>query len=335
MTRKSTVKSMRSASIAALCAATLFLSGCASSAPATTASEPEPGSIKLSIAPVLFGTAAQYAVDGGLFEKAGIKAEIAQALNPAETMPRLLNGEIQFAVMDIQSAMLAQSEGMPIVINAPGIKSATITEDTFGFGNLVVAKDGPVRSPGDLEGRTIGVNSVGNQSWLDTMTVLKRNDVDVDKVDFVEIPAARALASLRQGQVDSIVLPEPFATAAFADGGDTESILRLDTGIPGVPSFGWVSTKEFAAANPDLLESFNTVILDANGALNRDRPLNVETAKSFLDYPADILEAAYYPQYAESMITEADLKAISARMVDFGVIDPAQVPDPLTLLGNN
>lgn len=309
----------------AVCAA-VGLSACATD----SSTEPAPDgttALNLSIAPVLFGAPAQHAISSGMLSDAGIEGTIVQATSPAETWPQLMSGDLDLAIMDLQSAILARSEGIPVALHAPVMGSAQVVEgETFGFGTLMVPGDSEVQSLHDLEGRSIGVNSIGNQSWLDVVTVLDREGVDVSKVEFVEIPATRAIPAAQQGQVDAIALGEPFGTEA-QDTAGMRSLARVDTGVPGVPAFSWVSTEAFASENPELIASFNEVMLEANAAVNDDPQLAIDAAKEFLPFEPAMLEAAFYPEFSTQPLTLDDVQQVTDRMVSYEVIGADAVPD--------
>ncbi|MEU8898663.1 ABC transporter substrate-binding protein [Nocardia sp. NPDC048505] len=113
-------------------------------------------------------------------------------------------------------AKLAQA-GAPVtaVINYYGSDEKTFT----GF---YVPEDSPIRSPKDLAGKKIGVNTLGGQAEADIHTALKQNGFDeqqIKSVQLVVLPPPNTEDAVRRGQVDVAALSGQFQQRAVAAGG--------------------------------------------------------------------------------------------------------------------
>ena len=110
------------------------------------------------------------------------------------------------------------------------------------FMAALVAKNSPIKSPKDLEGKTIAVNIPNNIQSLTFNEVLKANDVDPSKVHYVQIPFPQMGAALQQHKVDVVHTGEPFGTAIQRKLG---ARMILDGGgapVTDLPVSGYLST---------------------------------------------------------------------------------------------
>ncbi len=73
--------------------------------------------------------------------------------------------------------------------------------------SLMVGKDSPIKAPGDLIGRKVGV-SFGSDSHLDTLVWLKDEKLN-GKVDLINVSPAELAPALANKSVDAIVIRQP------------------------------------------------------------------------------------------------------------------------------
>ncbi|WP_067814143.1 ABC transporter substrate-binding protein [Nocardia inohanensis] len=149
-------------------------------------------------------------------------------------------------------AKLAQA-GAPItaVINYYGSDEKTFT----GF---YVPEDSPIRTPKDLVGKKIGVNTLGGQSEADVHTALKKNGLDeqqIKQVQLVVLPPPNTEDAVRRGQVDVAALSGQFQQRALANGGlrpvftDFEQFGPFNGGQ-------YIFRNDFLAKNAAVVEAF-------------------------------------------------------------------------------
>ncbi|MET7770087.1 ABC transporter substrate-binding protein [Nocardia sp. NPDC005366] len=113
-------------------------------------------------------------------------------------------------------AKLGQA-GAPItaVVNYYGSDEKTFT----GF---YVPDNSPVRTPKDLAGKKIGVNTLGGQAEADVHDALKKSGFDeeqIKSVQLVVLPPPNTEDAVRRGQVDVAALTGQFQQRAVANGG--------------------------------------------------------------------------------------------------------------------
>lgn len=263
------------------------------------------------------------ALEAGAFEEAGIDLELyTGAQSPAEAMPLLLNGTIDMAVAEVYTAMLGHAEGMPLRIVTPIIVGTEGESTDMGFVNLMVRDDGSVNSPADLVGKSVGVNGIGEQPWMQSREALRMAGVDPEQVSFVAIPFNQQVAALQQGQVDAVVVPEPMGTMAMAAG--AKPLITVDNTFVESARYSYVTTEQVATEKAEALASFNDIVLEYAEKLNTDTDLRLATAQTYVELPDPaILEAMVYPTYATNALTANDLEVWGQQIQEAGLIEDA------------
>src|SRR5699024_826059 len=124
----------------------------------------------------------------------------------------VVTGELDCSFANTISTVIAQTRGMPVTMVA--LTSA------LGKGSqvILVKDDSPIKSPEDLDGKTIGVNSTDNIGDILTYTRLNELGFGDIKPDFVEVPFPEMIDGVKGGSLDSIYLAEPFRTAGLNAG---------------------------------------------------------------------------------------------------------------------
>jgi NitT/TauT family transport system substrate-binding protein len=181
-----------------------------------------------------------------------------------------------------------------------------------GGTELMVSKNGPIKSIKDLKGKVIGVNQPG--STVDSMVrynLIKAGLKPDTDVRIVEVAPGEQSAELKRGEVAAVAAPAPWPSVVAATG-DGRPLLDwkeiLDNGTYSAGSF--YTTKKFADANPELIKRF----LEANKKIT-DR-LNANRAKG----DAEVLAAW-------EKVTTKKLDPVVAK-VAFSTIKFTLDPDP-------
>ncbi|MGZ6831644.1 MAG: ABC transporter substrate-binding protein [Mycobacteriaceae bacterium] len=109
------------------------------------------------------------------------------------------------------------SSGAPIkaVINYYG-------GDRKSFGGYYVLNGSLIKSPKDLIGKKVGVNTLGGQNEADIFNYLRAaglSEADIKKVELVTLPPPNTEDALRHHQIDVAALSGQFQQLALAHGG--------------------------------------------------------------------------------------------------------------------
>jgi NitT/TauT family transport system substrate-binding protein len=239
-----------------------------------------------------------YAQDLGIFKKYGINADITllRKGGGAAAVAAIAGGAADVGEGDIVSVANAHQRGIPIVLLAPsGIfrASAPTTE-------VIVAKDSPIKTGKDLEGKAIALISPEGPSRIATNLWLESAGAALDKVSFIEIPPVNMAAAVEHGTVAAAVINEPALVAS------TQSCCRvLANNFTSVGNTwqlnAWYSSADWVAKNPALARKFAQAIREA--AIWANNPANHaksgEILSKYTPFPPELLPKMNRATYGE------------------------------------
>ncbi|HKZ14952.1 MAG TPA: ABC transporter substrate-binding protein [Solirubrobacterales bacterium] len=231
----------------ALLAAALLLAGVAGCG----GSGAEPGAPKgatvvLDFTPNAVHSGIYAAQAEGFYEAAGIDLHI-QVPGESTDAPKLLAaGRTDFAILDITDLGIADEKGLELVGVMPIVQAPLAA--------ILARRDGPVTTPRDLDGHTVGVTG------LPSDTAVVRSEVagdggDPEGVDEVTI-GFNAVASLAAGKVDAAT---GFWNAEAVEAerqGIPLRVFKVDEyGAPHYPELILTTTRKVLESEPKLVES--------------------------------------------------------------------------------
>ncbi|MFC9268762.1 ABC transporter substrate-binding protein [Streptomyces zhihengii] len=147
--------------------------------------------------------------------------------------------------------------------------------DEAAYSGYYVTEDSPVRTPRDLIGRTVGMNTLGAHSEAMLDIYLREHGLsraEAQKVERIVVPPVNTEQTLRRGQIDVAVLGGILRDKALETGGVRK--LFSDFDLRGSFSAGtYVLTERFIRQNPETVRTFVTGVgraLDWSRATPRD-----------------------------------------------------------------
>jgi NitT/TauT family transport system substrate-binding protein len=201
----------------------------------------------------------------------------------------------------------AYNKGIPITIVAP----AAINDARRPTNFLLVAKDSPIRTPRDLNGKTLGsspLKSIGTyatEAWLDA------NGGDSTSIKWVDIPFPLCGEALAKGRIDAAFVVEPFATASKSLtrllGRPYEAISPLFLGA------AYFTTPAYAAAHPDIVKKFASAIHEASLWGNKNQAKSGEILAKYSKVDPDTVATMRRAVYADALTPE-----LVQPSIDFG-----------------
>jgi NitT/TauT family transport system substrate-binding protein len=215
--------------------------------------------VKVRIGSVAADTYAEgfYALDLGLFDKAGLSVDITPFSNGAAMAAAAAGGSIDIGVGDATELANGVSRGLPFVLIAGGGLYTSSAPTT----TLCIAKSSTISKASDLEGQTVAVVSLvslmssGVKSWL------TQNGADIAKIHFVELPFPQMPVALSRGTVAAATLSEPIMSGALAS--DAKVLGKAYDAIANQFYISdWFTTRDWLAKNPDVAKRFVGVIYD-------------------------------------------------------------------------
>jgi NitT/TauT family transport system substrate-binding protein len=186
----------------------------------------------------------------------------------------------------------------------------------------------------DLEGKTVAIHGIHTLFYLAIGERLKRESVDVKKINFIQIPLPQQVGALKAGRVDAICVGTDLAARAIHD-----KIGHLLDWVIGKPPFDNYSTgylvvnSQFADGNPAVLENFLKAYITAIKWIN-DNPGEAKdvTAKE-LHITDPVIVKSFFLQKWDSTLSPSPQSVTldNEMMKDQGVPQPIDLDKYLTL----
>lgn len=151
------------------------------------------------------------ATEKGFFKEAGLEITLASMAGGAAIQPALASGAINIGWTNVVSMGQGYLQGFDFRFLANG---AIVKRGTHDFSGLMVAMDSPIKTGKDLEGKIMGINTLGNVAQATAMLWVDKHGGDSSKVKWVEMPMPQMVPALVNKQIDACGAVDPFVTVA-------------------------------------------------------------------------------------------------------------------------
>jgi NitT/TauT family transport system substrate-binding protein/putative hydroxymethylpyrimidine transport system substrate-binding protein len=232
---------------AALLAAVLLLAGAAGcGGDGAEPGAPQGVTLVLDFVPNAAHSGIYAAQRQGVYREAGIEPEIRQPGDSTDGPKLLETGRAQFAVLDIHDLGIARERGLDVVGAMPIVQRPLAA--------IIARRDGPVRRPRDLEGRTVGVTGLPSDEAL-VDSELSADGGEPARVDRVTI-GFNAVASLAAGKVDAVTAFWNSEGVALRQRGIPIRVFKVDRfGAPPYPELVLAAARDTVERDPELVEA--------------------------------------------------------------------------------
>ena len=176
------------------------------------ASKPE--KIKIGYIPIADCAQLYVGIEKGFFKQEGIEIELLSLAGGAKILEALATGSLDIGFSNVVSLVLAKNSGLKFI----ALTGGPIEDSTHKEHAILIRKDSSIKTPKDLEGKTIALNTRRNIDDLFVREYLEKNNVNADKTKFVEMPFPNMENALLSGDVDAVASIEPFVTFALLHG---------------------------------------------------------------------------------------------------------------------
>jgi ABC-type nitrate/sulfonate/bicarbonate transport system substrate-binding protein len=240
----------------------------------------------------------------GFFDKEGLKVEVKFVSSGSEIPAGMAGGTIPIAIASWTNPMAMVANGVPARILAG-------TTDVSGAQQMVVKKDGPIKTPKDLEGKKVALTRIGLvMSILERMC--KEYGCDVSKITLVNMAPQEIVLAFQRGEVDAIQTWEPWAIYATQQGGRvlmsaTESFVQGREGKKRIDSvYAAVFAREdFVAKNPKTVQATLRGLKNAAEWLEANRDAAADIVAKDINIPKPIVLGTFAKTYNQ-VIMNAD-----------------------------
>jgi NitT/TauT family transport system substrate-binding protein len=202
-----------------------------------------------------------YAKQLGYYKDAGLDVTIQEGQGSATTAQLVATGGAEIGFADGPAAMQVRAKG-------GAVKIVAVILQTNGFA-IISLKDQNITKVSDLIGKTLAVQPGTAQTAL-LDAVFKANNVDMSKVNIVNIDPSALVGTLLQGKVDAILAGADFQSVQIRDRGyDINELFYRDIGVPTV-GLSVVVNDDMIQKNPDVIKRFVAASLKGWDAARKD-----------------------------------------------------------------
>jgi len=272
--------------------------------------------VKVASPPVDVAGNLFYALDLGYFAKAGIDVQISQLSAGSPVVAAVLGGAVDMGSANLLPIAAAHLSGFPVVLVAPsGANSVKAPIDA-----VIVAKDSPIKSAKDLNGKTCVTSALLNILQIQASAWIDKNGGDWKSVKWVDAPPAAEAATVTTGHVDCAAITEPFLSAALATG-DVRLLTYTGAEVaPLVFEGGVFTSADYASKHADMIKKFDRALADAGVWANTHHDeAAIILAKYSKRDPAKVANHATFPENFKA----ADLQPLIDAAAKYGAIKSA------------
>jgi NitT/TauT family transport system substrate-binding protein len=307
-------------------AALLTLSACSGGGTADDANAPEaPGGatggdgeltpITMGVLPIVPSAALQLGIDEGIFEEHGFDVTLETGQGGAALLPAVVSGQMQFAISNPLSIMLAQGEGLDVRLITGYSHSLKEGDDIT---SVWAPADSGITSPKDLEGRTVAVNTLRTMGEVSIKKIVSEDGGDPNGIEFVELGFPDMPAALSAGNIDAAWVPEPFQTI-LKDGGNQLISYNYQETMPGVPTMSVITAGTLAEQDPEMVDEFVAAV-DEITAFAQENPDKVrETLTTFLEMDEALAQKVLIEDFGAEMDGEA-MQSLADLSLEYGLL---------------
>jgi NitT/TauT family transport system substrate-binding protein len=236
----------------------------------------------------------EYGVEEGFFKDRQLDVQVTPSQGGATVVPAVIAGDTDIGGSNLVSVLLAQSKDIPVEIVAPGtFVRGTRKQD---FSAILVAGDSDIRSPKDLEGKTLAVNTLKNVAELTAKASLTKQGVDVSTIKLAEVDFPDMNGALAQGRVDAAFQIEPFVSLGLKEGHRIVDRPYVGT-KPGLQIGCYFTSEQYQTENEDVVERFQQGVADTAEAIERNPAAFREFLPEASEIPPPAAQKAVLPTW--------------------------------------
>jgi NitT/TauT family transport system substrate-binding protein len=258
--------------------------------------------VRVASAPDEDIVAGLWGVESGEFRRLGLDVQISRANSGSAVAAAVSGGSLDIGKSSLVSLMAARNRGLPFVLVAP---SGIYTAENPVVA-LIVAPNTPYRTGKDLNGKTLGVQSLNDLNSLAMRAWIDKNGGDSSTVKFLEIPGSAIPDAVASGRIDGANLGSPILDEAVASGKCRVLGRSFSAIAPRFMQACYFASTDYVAKNRDVVAKFRRVIAEAGAYANDHHEQMAPIIAKFTGIDAKVIAA----QPKQVVGTVIDLKLI-------------------------
>jgi NitT/TauT family transport system substrate-binding protein len=215
----------------------------------------KPVTLKVGVIPIVDVAPLYLGREKGFFRTEQLTIQPQPAEGGAAIVPSVVSGDDQIGFSNATSLIIAASRDLPVQIIAQGVTGGAKPTAKQAYDAVLVKRNSPIRSPQDLEGKTVAVNTLQNVGPLTINNALQRSGADPKAVKYVEVPFPDMNAALATGRIDAAWMVEPFVTQGRSQGA-RPILFPFEQTAPRLTVATYFTTKSYAAKNAGVVNRF-------------------------------------------------------------------------------
>lgn len=306
-----------------LLASALVLAGCGGGARVGGSGANDDGghfTVQLGLLPLTVVAPIYIGVEKGFFEQENLTVEPQLAQGGAAIVPATVSGDLHVGYSNNVSLLLATAKGLDLQIVS---EASHIGEPPDA---IVTKKGSPIDTVQELEGKTIGINTLQNVGEILTKAVLEKNGVDISTIELVEVPFPEMIPAVEEERIDAGWVVEPFLQSARE--ADMQSLVSPYSVTQGGSGGTYFTSDRFAEENPEVLERFTRALhrsIDYSG----EHPDEVrEISSEYTEIPPEVAQRMILPDFTTQLGIET-IRLVNELIVEYGLVEDEPDVDEL------
>ena len=281
------------------------------------AADGEPVSLDVGVIPIADVAPLYLGIEEGFFEEENLTINPQLAEGGAAITPAVISGDFQIGFSNTVSLLIAASQDIPVRIISQGVLAGQ--DESEAWADLMVLKDGSIKEPSDLEGKTIAVNTLNNICEVTIKASLEEMGVDVSTLEFAEMPFPDMNAALEAGQVDGACVVEPFVTAGKAANAVGIDQFFVNT-APDLTVATYFTSGPYAEENPDIVERFVTAMHRSLDYAQQNPDEVRDILLTYTEIPEEVAQQITLPVWRSDLNVDT-IELISELSLKYGLIE--------------
>lgn len=224
-------------------------------------------------------------IESGIAEKYGLELEVVPMKTGVEVTEAMIGGSVDVGSIGETplTSLLSKTDLVAVI--------GTAVSTDGGYAQVIVPKDSSIQTIDDLKGKRIATK-VGSGSYRALNDWCAKNGCSLNDFEILNTSPGAILAAIEAGSVDAGIWFAPTTSIAVAKGFGR---IMMDFSGANEGQASWVSNREFAEANPELVAKFVAATIEAQRIFTDDPDraaalLEIGMQKRGRDLTADILK---------------------------------------------
>lgn len=289
----------------------------------------KPVTLKVGVIPITDVAPLYLGVKKGFFKAENLTIAPQLAEGGAAIIPSVMSGDYQIGFSNTTSLIIAASKKLPVQIISQGVLGGTSQDDAWDA--VVVPKGSDVKTPKDLEGKTVAVNTLNNIGPVTINNAMEKAGADYTKIKYVEVPFPDMGAALKAKRVDAAFTVEPAYSGAVAAGGTPLFSSYVET-APNLTVATYFASKQYIAQNKDVVERFKRAMEKSLDYASQNEAEVRSVVTEYTQIPAAVTDKMHLPTW-RSDLNEPTIQTVADLAKKYGFIEAAPSLDDLILRG--